>query len=81
MYDIQTNEGPGVPVPNLVLHKDLNNDTLCSVISDIFVFRYTSESSVSLNRSPGQPSSYRSDEELMLDSLRGAGVDGWVYST
>ncbi|XP_040895618.1 KICSTOR complex protein SZT2 [Toxotes jaculatrix] len=40
--------------------------------------RYTSESSVSLNRSPGQPSSYRSDEELMavLDSLRGAGADG-----
>ncbi|KAJ8418574.1 hypothetical protein AAFF_G00000730 [Aldrovandia affinis] len=40
--------------------------------------RYTSESSVSLNRSPGQPSSYRSDEELMgtLDSLRGSGVDG-----
>ncbi|XP_027882529.1 KICSTOR complex protein SZT2 isoform X2 [Xiphophorus couchianus] len=35
--------------------------------------RYTSESSVSLNRSPGQPSSYRSDEELMtvLDNLRG----------
>uniref|UniRef100_A0A672N7A4 SZT2 subunit of KICSTOR complex n=1 Tax=Sinocyclocheilus grahami TaxID=75366 RepID=A0A672N7A4_SINGR len=35
--------------------------------------RYTSESSVSLNRSPGQPSSYRSDEELManLDGLRG----------
>lgn len=42
--------------------------------------RYTSESSISLNRSPGQPSSYRSDEELMavLDSLRGSGVDGWV---
>lgn len=35
-------------------------------------------SSVSLNRSPGQPSSYRSDEELIavLDSLRGASVDG-----
>uniref|UniRef100_A0A8B9LKH5 SZT2 subunit of KICSTOR complex n=1 Tax=Astyanax mexicanus TaxID=7994 RepID=A0A8B9LKH5_ASTMX len=35
--------------------------------------RYTSESSVSMNRSPGQPSSYRSDEELMenLDGLRG----------
>uniref|UniRef100_A0A3P9LW10 SZT2 subunit of KICSTOR complex n=1 Tax=Oryzias latipes TaxID=8090 RepID=A0A3P9LW10_ORYLA len=34
---------------------------------------YTSESSVSLNRSPGQPSSYRSDEELMgaLDGPRG----------
>uniref|UniRef100_UPI0037E8BDA3 KICSTOR complex protein SZT2 n=1 Tax=Semicossyphus pulcher TaxID=241346 RepID=UPI0037E8BDA3 len=40
--------------------------------------RYTSESSVSLNRSPGQPSSYRSDDELMavLESMRGAGVDG-----
>ncbi|XP_073726759.1 KICSTOR complex protein SZT2 [Misgurnus anguillicaudatus] len=40
--------------------------------------RYTSESSVSLNRSPGQPSSYRSDEELMgdLDGLRGVGVEG-----
>ncbi|XP_058634051.1 KICSTOR complex protein SZT2 isoform X13 [Onychostoma macrolepis] len=39
--------------------------------------RYTSESSVSLNRSPGQPSSYRSDEELManLDGLRGVGVE------
>uniref|UniRef100_A0A3B4EWT8 SZT2 subunit of KICSTOR complex n=1 Tax=Pundamilia nyererei TaxID=303518 RepID=A0A3B4EWT8_9CICH len=37
---------------------------------------YTSESS--MNRSPGQPSSYRSDEELMavLDSLRGGGVNG-----
>ncbi|KAM9483302.1 KICSTOR complex protein SZT2 isoform 12-T12 [Clarias gariepinus] len=40
--------------------------------------RYTSESSVSMNRSPGQPSSYRSDEELMenLESLRGVGMDG-----
>ncbi|TRZ02061.1 hypothetical protein DNTS_016329 [Danionella cerebrum] len=40
--------------------------------------RYTSESSVSLNRSPGQPSSYRSDEELMgghLDGLRGVTVE------
>ncbi|XP_043097535.1 KICSTOR complex protein SZT2-like [Puntigrus tetrazona] len=39
--------------------------------------RYTSESSVSLNRSPGQPSSYRSDEELManLDGLRGVGAE------
>ncbi|XP_071005830.1 KICSTOR complex protein SZT2-like [Oncorhynchus clarkii lewisi] len=46
--------------------------------SDLRHNRYTSESSVSLNRSPGQPSSYRSDEELMgnLDSLRGVGVDG-----
>ncbi|XP_035504823.1 KICSTOR complex protein SZT2 isoform X3 [Scophthalmus maximus] len=48
------------------------------VIGDFHHNRYTSESSVSLNRSPGQPSSYRSDEELMtvLDSLRGAGFDG-----
>ncbi|XP_051562300.1 KICSTOR complex protein SZT2-like isoform X5 [Myxocyprinus asiaticus] len=39
--------------------------------------RYTSESSVSLNRSPGQPSSYRSDEDLMgnLDGLRGIGEE------
>ncbi|KAG7488258.1 hypothetical protein MATL_G00032180 [Megalops atlanticus] len=46
--------------------------------SDFHHNRYTSESSVSLNRSPGQPSSYRSDEELMgtLDSLHGSGVDG-----
>ncbi|XP_078141687.1 SZT2 subunit of KICSTOR complex [Centroberyx gerrardi] len=48
------------------------------VMADFHHNRYTSESSVSLNRSPGQPSSYRSDEELMavLDSLRGVGVDG-----
>ncbi|XP_023249147.1 KICSTOR complex protein SZT2 [Seriola lalandi dorsalis] len=48
------------------------------VMADFHHNRYTSESSVSLNRSPGQPSSYRSDEELMavLDSLRGAGVNG-----
>ncbi|XP_041648166.1 KICSTOR complex protein SZT2 isoform X2 [Cheilinus undulatus] len=48
------------------------------VMSEFHHNRYTSESSVSLNRSPGQPSSYRSDEELMavLDNLRGAGVDG-----
>ncbi|XP_026201911.1 KICSTOR complex protein SZT2 isoform X2 [Anabas testudineus] len=48
------------------------------LMTDFHHNRYTSESSVSLNRSPGQPSSYRSDEELMavLDSLRGAGVDG-----
>lgn len=46
----------------------------------LFVNRYTSESSMSLNRSPGQPSSYHSDEELLavLDCLRGAGIDGWV---
>lgn len=49
----------------------------------VSVRRYTSESSVSLNRSPGQPSSYRSDEGLMagLDSLRGTAADGWVCST
>lgn len=47
-------------------------------MADFHHNRYTSESSVSLNRSPGQPSSYRSDEELMavLDSLRGVSVDG-----
>uniref|UniRef100_W5MA20 SZT2 subunit of KICSTOR complex n=1 Tax=Lepisosteus oculatus TaxID=7918 RepID=W5MA20_LEPOC len=46
--------------------------------ADMHHNRYTSESSVSLNRSPGQPSSYRSDDELMrdLDGLRGAGEDG-----
>ncbi|XP_047669774.1 KICSTOR complex protein SZT2 isoform X6 [Tachysurus fulvidraco] len=45
--------------------------------------RYTSESSVSMNRSPGQPSSYRSDEELMenLDCLRGVGMDGMTGDT
>ncbi|XP_067370627.1 KICSTOR complex protein SZT2 isoform X3 [Channa argus] len=48
------------------------------VMGDFHHNRYTSESSVSLNRSPGQPSSYRSDEELMAayDSLSGPGVDG-----
>ncbi|CAN9500871.1 unnamed protein product [Ophioblennius macclurei] len=48
------------------------------VMADFHHNRYTSESSVSLNRSPGQPSSYRSDEELMsaLDSSRGVSVDG-----
>uniref|UniRef100_A0A3Q3F4P2 SZT2 subunit of KICSTOR complex n=1 Tax=Labrus bergylta TaxID=56723 RepID=A0A3Q3F4P2_9LABR len=46
------------------------------VMAEFHHNRYTSESSVSLNRSPGQPSSYRSDEELMaaLDNLRGAGI-------
>uniref|UniRef100_A0A3P8U7F2 SZT2 subunit of KICSTOR complex n=1 Tax=Amphiprion percula TaxID=161767 RepID=A0A3P8U7F2_AMPPE len=33
------------------------------VMADFHHNRYTSESSVSLNRSPGQPSSYRSDED------------------
>ncbi|KAG2461412.1 SZT2 protein, partial [Polypterus senegalus] len=39
--------------------------------------RYTSESSVSLNRSPAQPSSYLSDEELMqnMDRLPSEGED------
>ncbi|XP_070687668.1 KICSTOR complex protein SZT2 [Pempheris klunzingeri] len=48
------------------------------VMADFHHNRYTSESSVSLNRSPGQPSSYHSDEELMavLDSLRGGSADG-----
>ncbi|XP_056893432.1 KICSTOR complex protein SZT2 isoform X1 [Takifugu flavidus] len=48
------------------------------VMADFHHNRYTSESSISLNRSPGQPSSYRSDEELMavLDSMRGSGADG-----
>ncbi|XP_068449279.1 KICSTOR complex protein SZT2 isoform X2 [Clinocottus analis] len=48
------------------------------VMADFHHNRYTSESSVSLNRSPGQPSSYRSDEELMavLDGMRGVGADG-----
>lgn len=52
---------------------------ICVNAGLLFVCRYTSESSVSLNRSPGQPSSYRSDEELMavLDNLRGGTVDGW----
>lgn len=56
--------------------------SLCGTSGPLFVCRYTSESSVSLNRSPGQPSSYRSDEELMavLDGLRGGGVDGWAPS-
>ncbi|XP_010780650.1 protein SZT2, partial [Notothenia coriiceps] len=48
------------------------------VMADFHHNRYTSESSVSLNRSPGQPSSYRSDEGLMagLDSLRATAADG-----
>uniref|UniRef100_A0A3Q3A3B7 SZT2 subunit of KICSTOR complex n=1 Tax=Kryptolebias marmoratus TaxID=37003 RepID=A0A3Q3A3B7_KRYMA len=47
-------------------------------MADFHHNRYTSESSVSLNRSPAQPSSYRSDDELMtvLDSLKGSSVDG-----
>ncbi|KAK7922321.1 hypothetical protein WMY93_009223 [Mugilogobius chulae] len=48
------------------------------VLAEFHHNRYTSESSVSLNRSPAQPSSYRSDEELMvgLDGLRAGVVDG-----
>ncbi|KAK5869415.1 hypothetical protein PBY51_024133 [Eleginops maclovinus] len=49
------------------------------VMADFHHNRYTSESSVSLNRSPGQPSSYRSDEGLMtvMDSqFRGTAADG-----
>lgn len=53
--------------------QDADSDNVC------FLRRYTSESSVSLNRSPGQPSSYRSDEELMTAYDRGAVVDGWVF--
>ncbi|KAG7326342.1 hypothetical protein KOW79_009743 [Hemibagrus wyckioides] len=58
-----------------VLTLPLEIEVLATGINHI---RYTSESSVSMNRSPGQPSSYRSDEELMenLDSLRGVGMDG-----
>ncbi|XP_035380425.1 KICSTOR complex protein SZT2 isoform X2 [Electrophorus electricus] len=39
--------------------------------------RYASESSMSMSRSPGQPSSYRSDDELIdnLNSVREAGMD------
>ncbi|XP_030582788.1 KICSTOR complex protein SZT2 isoform X3 [Archocentrus centrarchus] len=45
-------------------------------MTDFHHNRYTSESSV--NRSPGQPSSYRSDDELMAvwDGLRGGSVNG-----
>ncbi|CAL8307241.1 unnamed protein product [Lota lota] len=52
------------------------------VMADFHHNRYTSESSVSLNRSPGQPSSYRSDEEMMcgLDDLRGTNVNGCLSS-
>lgn len=39
--------------------------------------RYTSESSVSFTRSPGQPSSFRSDDELMhtLDRIPSSSTD------
>ncbi|XP_013863525.1 protein SZT2 [Austrofundulus limnaeus] len=47
-------------------------------MADFHHNRYTSESSVSLNRSPAQPSSYRSDDELMtvMDVLKGPDGDG-----
>ncbi|KAJ0065561.1 hypothetical protein NL108_013451, partial [Boleophthalmus pectinirostris] len=53
------------------------------VLADFHHNRYTSESSVSLNRSPGQPSSYRSDDELLvgLDALRAGSMDGSVHVT
>ncbi|KAM9478046.1 KICSTOR complex protein SZT2-like isoform 5-T5 [Salvelinus alpinus] len=44
--------------------------------SDLRHNRYTSESSVSLNRSPDQPSSYRSDEDVMGNLDRVVEVDG-----
>ncbi|KAL6108601.1 szt2 [Pungitius sinensis] len=70
-----------VDLNELLVTLDIFVLTLPLEIEDMADFhhnRYTSESSVSLNRSPGQPSSYRSDDELMavLDSFRGAGADG-----
>uniref|UniRef100_A0A7N8XHG3 SZT2 subunit of KICSTOR complex n=1 Tax=Mastacembelus armatus TaxID=205130 RepID=A0A7N8XHG3_9TELE len=56
------------------------------VMADFHHNRYTSESSVSLNRSPGQPSSYRSDEELMAirwlleDEIISALRHSWIIS-
>ncbi|XP_064415802.1 KICSTOR complex protein SZT2 [Latimeria chalumnae] len=46
--------------------------------SEIHHNRYTSESSISLTRSPGQPSSYRSDDGMMpnMDHLTSAADDG-----
>ncbi|XP_042318948.1 KICSTOR complex protein SZT2 isoform X3 [Sceloporus undulatus] len=48
------------------------------MVNDLHHNRYTSESSVSFTRSPGRPSSFRSDEELMhtLDRLPSAVDDG-----
>ncbi|KAH0618709.1 hypothetical protein JD844_018144 [Phrynosoma platyrhinos] len=48
------------------------------MVNDLHHNRYTSESSVSFTRSPGRPSSFRSDEELMhtLDRLPLAVEDG-----
>ncbi|XP_040040747.2 SZT2 subunit of KICSTOR complex isoform X2 [Gasterosteus aculeatus] len=70
-----------VDLNELLVTLDIFVLTLPLEIEDMADFhhnRYTSESSMSLNRSPGQPSSYRSDDELMavLDGLRGAGADG-----
>uniref|UniRef100_A0A3Q2CCB1 SZT2 subunit of KICSTOR complex n=1 Tax=Cyprinodon variegatus TaxID=28743 RepID=A0A3Q2CCB1_CYPVA len=73
-------------------HLQMVDLTELSVTLDVFVLtlpleielmadyhhnRYTSESSVSLSRSPGLPSSYRSDDEQMaaLDGLRGSGTE------
>ncbi|KAJ7332849.1 hypothetical protein JRQ81_015029 [Phrynocephalus forsythii] len=48
------------------------------MVNDLHHNRYTSESSVSFTRSPGRPSSFRSDEELMhtLDRLPSTMDDG-----
>ncbi|XP_068174550.1 KICSTOR complex protein SZT2 isoform X2 [Antennarius striatus] len=72
---------PSVDLNELSVTLDLFVLTLpleIEVMADFHHNRYTSESSVSLTRSPAQPSSYRSDEELLpaLDVLRAPGVDG-----
>ncbi|XP_032884732.1 KICSTOR complex protein SZT2 isoform X1 [Amblyraja radiata] len=58
-----------IDLNNLVITLDIFVLTLPLEIEimpvDVNHHRYTSESSSSMNRSPGQPSSYRSDEELM----------------
>ncbi|KAJ6659457.1 hypothetical protein lerEdw1_018691 [Lerista edwardsae] len=48
------------------------------MVNDLHHNRYTSESSVSFTRSPGRPSSFRSDDELMhtLDRLPSTVDDG-----
>ncbi|XP_020638877.3 KICSTOR complex protein SZT2 isoform X4 [Pogona vitticeps] len=48
------------------------------MVNDLHHNRYTSESSISFTRSPGRPSSFRSDEELMhtLDRLPSTMDDG-----
>ncbi|KAG8132270.1 hypothetical protein E2320_010139 [Naja naja] len=47
------------------------------MVNDLHHNRYTSESSVSFTRSPGQPSSFRSDDELMhtLDRMPCSSTD------